>query len=245
MIGTARAVRGRATLLTAAGHHPYARHVLGRDDDPAGWLLPDATAWLFPTAQGPFAGAVGDPGPVLDLFAALAADGTVPAGQWLHLPRVTAAGLARLPAARHHDWDFLWTSTPPGPQPGEERVVRLTDADLPELTALVDAAYPQSTARPGDPRVVDWYGILAGDRLVACGADRSRGDVGFLAGLAVRPDQRGRGLGAALTVGMTRALFARYDHVALGVYTDNVGALRLYHRLGFTHTAGRSSVQLG
>ncbi|WP_231925469.1 GNAT family N-acetyltransferase [Micromonospora purpureochromogenes] len=83
-----------------------------------------------------------------------------------------------------------------------------------------------------------------GDRLVACGADRSRGDVGFLAGLTVAPDRRGRGLGAALTAGMARALAARYDHVALGVYTDNVGAIRLYRRLGFTGTLARSSVHL-
>ena len=52
--------------------------------------------------------------------------------------------------------------------------------------------------------------------LLACGADRSRG------------------LGAALTAGMTRALFGRYDVVALGVHPDNVGAIRLYRRLGFT-----------
>jgi ribosomal protein S18 acetylase RimI-like enzyme len=44
---------------------------------------------------------------------------------------------------------------------------------------------------------------------------------------------------------MVRALFARYDHVALGVYTHNVGALRLYRRLGFTQALPRSSVQLG
>ncbi|MDG4801578.1 GNAT family N-acetyltransferase [Micromonospora sp. WMMD980] len=79
----------------------------------------------------------------------------------------------------------------------------------------------------------------------ACGADRSRGDIGFLAGLAVAPGHRGRGLGAALTAGMTRALFARYDHVALGVYPVNVGAIRLYRRLGFTGTAPRVTVRLG
>lgn len=80
---------------------------------------------------------------------------------------------------------------------------------------------------------------------MACGADRSQSDVGFLAGLTVAPDQRGRGLGAALTAGMTRALLARHDTVALGVYTDNVGAARLYRRLGFTNTLPLSSVRLG
>ncbi|SBT39856.1 GNAT family N-acetyltransferase [Micromonospora narathiwatensis] len=110
---------------------------------------------------------------------------------------------------------------------------------------LLPESFPTTTSRPGDPRIVDWYGIHDGDRLVACGADRSRGDVGFLAGLTVATDRRGRGLGAALTAGMTRALFARYDHVALGVYTDNVGAIRLYRRLGYTDTEPRTSVHLG
>ncbi|WBB81382.1 GNAT family N-acetyltransferase [Micromonospora sp. WMMD882] len=245
MIDTARAVRGRAPLLAATGHHPYVRHVLGRHDDAAGWLMPDAVAWLLPDGPGPAGGAFGAAGPALDLFAALVADGTVRAGERLHLPRVSPDELAaRLPVARHSDWDFLWTTAAPASRPGAERVVRLTGADLPELTALVAAAYPESTTHPGDEQVIDWYGIRDGDRLVACGADRSRGDVGFLAGLAVTPTQRGRGLGAALTVGMTRALFDRYDRVGLGVYTDNVGALRLYRGLGYTHSAPRSTVRL-
>ncbi|MFC7549817.1 GNAT family N-acetyltransferase [Plantactinospora sp. GCM10030261] len=71
-----------------------------------------------------------------------------------------------------------------------------------------------------------------------------RGDVGFLAGLAVDPELRGRGLGAALTVGMSRALFTRFDRVALGVYTHNPRAARLYERLGFTEIIPRSSISL-
>ena len=86
-------------------------------------------------------------------------------------------------------------------------------ADHPALSALIDDAFPTTSSRPGDATVVDWYGIWDADRLVACGADRSRGDIGFLAGLTVARDRRGRGLGAALTAGMTRALFTRYDHV--------------------------------
>ena len=55
---------------------------------------------------------------------------------------------------------------------------------------------------------------------------------------------RRRGMGAALTAGMTCALFGRYDAVALGVYPDNVGAIRLYRRLGFTAAERRTSVEL-
>ncbi|MFD2768361.1 GNAT family N-acetyltransferase [Micromonospora eburnea] len=246
MITADQVLAGRDTLLAATGHHPYARHALWRGHDAHGWRRDGAVGWLLPPDQGPAGGALGAAGAALDLFAGLVADGTLHAGQWLHLPRVSPEEVAgRLTVARVDEWDFLWTTTPPPRQPEEERMVRLTEADHPALEALIEASYPSTTSRPGDRRIVDWYGIRDGDRLVACGADRSRGDIGFLAGLTVATDRRGRGLGAALTAGMTRALFARYDHVALGVFTDNLGAIRLYRRLGFTGTEPRTSVNLG
>ncbi|SCG64522.1 GNAT family N-acetyltransferase [Micromonospora halophytica] len=237
---------GRAALLAATGHHPFARHVIRPGARPRGWRREGLVAWLLASGTGPVGGAIGACAPAVDLFAALATEGALHRGHWVQLPRTDPETLAgRFTIARLDEWDFLWTDAPPPPQADEERVVRLTAADHPALAALIDEAFPSTTSRPGDPGVVDWYGIRDGDRIVACGADRSRGDIGFLAGLTVAPHRRGRGLGAALTAGMTRALAARYDRVALGVYTHNVGAVRLYRRLGFTGTLARSSVQLG
>ncbi|MGK5739729.1 GNAT family N-acetyltransferase [Micromonospora sp. URMC 103] len=245
MIIADQVLHGRDAVLAAAGHHPYARHSLWRGSDPRGYRRDGAVFWLLPPEHGPAGGALGAPGPALDVCTALVADGVLGPGQWVHLPRLDPADLAgRLPVTTHDEWDFLWTTVPPPQQPGEERVVRLTEADHPALAALIEEAFPTTTSRPGDPRVVDWYGIRDGDRLVACGADRSRGDIGFLAGLTVAPAERGRGLGAALTAGMTRALLARFDLAALGVFTANAGAIRLYRRLGFTNALPRSSVRL-
>ncbi len=245
MIVADEALVGREVILAAAGHHPYARHALWRDTTPRGWRRDGTVGWLLPTGQGPAGGALGEPGPAVEVFAGLVADGTLAPGQWLHLPRLDAELLTgRLTVTRHDEWDFLWSTASPARQPEEERVVRLTEADHPALGALIDEAFPSTTSRPGDPRIAAWYGIRDGDRIVACGADRSRGDIGFVAGLTVAPDRRGRGLGAALTAGMTRALLARHDTVALGVYTDNVGAIRLYRRLGYTGRLPRSSVHL-
>ncbi|MFI5836541.1 GNAT family N-acetyltransferase [Micromonospora sp. NPDC051300] len=245
MIAADQVLTGREALLAATGHHPYARHALRRDRVARGWRRDGAVGWLLPPGEWSAGAALGTPGPALDIFAALRADGTLTAGQSVNLSRVAPDEVtARLPAVGLSDWDFLWTTAPPPAQPGQERVVRLTGADHPALAALIEAAFPDSTSRPGDRGVVDWYGIRDGDRLIACGADRSRGDVGFLAGLTVASEQRGRGLGAALTAGMTGALFERYDHVALGVYPVNVGAIRLYRRLGFTNVAHRTSIRL-
>ncbi|MEU8423812.1 GNAT family N-acetyltransferase [Micromonospora sp. NPDC048835] len=235
----------RDAILGAVGRHPFARHALGRPVPVRGYRRDGAVLWLVAPEHGPAGCAIGPAEAVLEICVALAADGVLQPGQRLHLPRHDRALLAgRLAVAEHSDWDFHWTDTSPPTQPDERSVVRLTDADQPALAALVEESFPSSTSRPGDPRVVDWYGVRDGDRLVACGADRSQGDIGFLAGLTVAPDHRGRGLGAALTAGMTRALLSRNGMVGLGVYTHNVGAARLYRRLGFTNTLPLSSIRL-
>ena len=245
MITVDEALSGRYALLEATGGHPYARHALRHDQAVRGWRRGGAVGWLLPPGEWSAGGAVGAPGPALDVFAAQRADGSLRPGQSINLPHADPEEVAaRLPVARLIAWDLLWTSGPPPRRPEQERVVRLTEADHPALAALIEEAFPSTTSRPGEPGIVDWYGIRDGDRLLACGADRSRGDIGFLAGLTVLPGQRGRGLGAALTAGMTEALFGRYDTVALGVYPDNLGAVRLYRRLGFTATERRTSIKL-
>ncbi|MCG5437579.1 GNAT family N-acetyltransferase [Micromonospora foliorum] len=245
MIIDDRVLQDRSAILAAVGHHPFARHALGRAVPARAYRRDGAVLWLVPPEYGPAGCAIGPAEPALEICVALAADGMLQPGQRLHLPRHERGLLVdRLGVAEHSDWDFHWTDTSPPAQPDERSVVRLTDADRPALAALVDESFPTSTSRPGDPRVVDWYGIRAGDRLVACGADRSQGEIGFLAGLTVAPDQRGRGLGASLTAGMTRALLERHDTVGLGVYTHNIGAARLYRRLGFTNTLPLSSIRL-
>ncbi|MEV1112839.1 N-acetyltransferase [Micromonospora sp. NPDC049751] len=245
MIVDDQVLHDRAAILAAAGHHPFARHALGGRPSARGYRREGAVLWLLPPEHGSAGCAIGPPDPAIEMCVALVAGGMLLPGQRLHLPQHDREQLSdRLSVAEHRDWVFHWTSTPPPLQPNEERVVRLTDSDRPAMEALIDEAFPSTTSRPTDPRVVAWYGIRAGDRLVACGADRSQGEIGFLAGLTVAPDQRGRGLGAALTAGMTRALLARYDTVGLGVYPSNVGAVRLYRRLGFTDTLPLASIRL-
>ncbi|WP_406068295.1 GNAT family N-acetyltransferase [Micromonospora sp. NBC_01638] len=246
MITDDQVLEDRTAVLAAVGHHPFARHALGSRPPVRGYRRDGAVLWVVPDEHGPAGCAIGPAGPAIEVCVALVADGVLRPEQRLHLPRHDPALLAgRLTVTGHADWDFHWTDTPPPAQADEQRVVRLTEADHPALETLIDEAFPSTTSRPGDPRVVDWYGIRAGDRLVACGADCSQGDIGFLAGLTVAPDQRGRGLGASLTAGMTRALLARHGTVGLGVYPSNVGAVRLYRRLGFTDTLPLSSFRLG
>jgi len=140
------------------------------------------------------------------------------------------------------DWDFRWTSAAPPVRDGEERAAPIRDDRAVE--ALLDAAFPETTSRPGDPRVRGWWGIRAGSRLVACAADRSRGGVGFLAAVAVDPAARGHGLGTALTAALTRHLIGEHGVCALGVMTHNIAAARLYESLGYASSLPRTSLGL-
>lgn len=238
-------VSGRTAVLAAAGDHPYVRLTTGGPGAVTGYLLDGTIAWTAAGPWGPVACAQGDPETAARLFADLARTDALGGAGWLHLPRVPADVLApHLTVTQRDDWDFRWAVDAPPPQPGEDRVVPLADADRDAINALLDETFPSTTTRPGDPRVRSWYGIWARDRLVACGADRSRGGIGFLAGLTVATDTQGQGLGAALTAAMTRRLLDHFEAVTLGVMIDNCRATRLYERLGFLGSLARSSVAI-
>jgi predicted GNAT family acetyltransferase len=110
--------------------------------------------------------------------------------------------------------------------------------DAEAINGLLDAAFPDSMLRPGHPMVTAWYGIWSDGHLVACAADRStrqaEPSVGVLGAIAVHPEQRRHGWGAAVTAGLTEVLRTRHPLVALGVVAGNDPATRLYVRLGFT-----------
>lgn len=131
-------------------------------------------------------------------------------------------------------WDWMWTTTAPPSQPGEEALVRLDDPD--EVAALLAEASPRHSRGPYDPSSWGWFGLRDPDgSLIACGTVELIGpDIPHLASIATRPDRRGRGLGATVTAGLTRrALAEGSPAVTLGVYADNAVARRLYQRLGF------------
>ncbi|MEV0731691.1 GNAT family N-acetyltransferase [Polymorphospora sp. NPDC050346] len=249
MTRTGEPLAGRAEVLAAAGDHTYVR--LTTAGDPAGGgvtgfrLGTDTVVWFGAGPGGPVGYALGDGVRAARFFASTGSDGPVPRPRHLHLPDVPTPVLApHLAFTRIGRWLFLDTAAPPSACPGEDAVVPLTAADHDAIDELLDDVLPDSTTRPGDARVAGWYGIRAGGRLVACGADRSRGDVGFLASLAVARDAQGRGLGGALTTALTRRLVDRYGRASLGVYVENVGAIRLYRRLGYTGALPRTSLSL-
>ncbi|MGC5022324.1 GNAT family N-acetyltransferase [Micromonospora sp. DT47] len=165
----------------------------------------------------------------------------LPARLWAHLSPGLDAALApwfRVDAAAVHRKMAL---TDPA------RLARVTPAgeplgrtDLPQLHALYAAAYPGNWF---DPRMLDtgqYVGIReAGDLVAVAGVHvwSPAWRVAALGNVTTHPRVRGRGLAGAAVAALCTRLRDTVDHVTLNVKADNVPALRLYDRLGFTPVA--------
>ena len=137
----------------------------------------------------------------------------------------------------------MWTRTPPSVVAGEERVVGPSPVRPRRARALLALASPRTHGQPFARPAQRWVGVVddAG-RILACGGGEPSGAGTLtLAGIAVTPDRQREGLGAAVTAALTRRAVAETGACALGMFSDNAGARRVYHRLGFrTAVAWRS-----
>lgn len=136
-------------------------------------------------------------------------------------------------------WEWMVIREQPTVVPAEARLRELTPEDREAAAACLAVANPTTEARPlaeGER----WWGVFEPAGLLGViGAEPRPGAPGgrgswHLHGLGVRPGARGQGLGGALTAGVARRLLADgADWVSLGMWDDNTGARRIYHRLGF------------
>lgn len=213
---------------------PAWRDVVVRGDDDAVVVVVDS-----PRIERAVVG-LGEPGRVRALLHQVAAERAGRAHGWMSLPRGSApdeAVLSRLGLTPFSSWDWFATDVAP-PEPTAP-VVRLDLVDdAPAIRACLAEANPSTSADPGGPHEVAWFGVRAGAELVGViGAGRRGGADAtswHLHGLGVHPDARRRGLGAALTAAATRAgLEAGAPWVSLGMYASNEPARRVYERLGY------------
>ncbi len=120
--------------------------------------------------------------------------------------------------------------------PSGSRSDPLAPADLGALGALY-AHFPEHHFQPDALRHGVFYGIRAGDRLVAAGGTHAVAPaygVAVLGGIFTHPDARRRGHASALTSRLVEDHFARgCPDVVLNVPADNRPAIRVYERLGF------------
>jgi ribosomal protein S18 acetylase RimI-like enzyme len=219
-----------AEVLVATGHDPYVRGSLRRPSV-SGWTGHGAVAWRATDAEEgvPYLMTLGEPAAVALLIEELLPE--LRDQTRVTLPRGTPPLLPAWVALDGTDWDFRWLDVPPPSQPGEDDVVDVTDD---EVAAMLPGASPTASALPGDPAVRRWVGVRGQAGLLACAADTSAATaVGHLSSIAVLPEGRGRGLGAAVTARLMRGLLDQgCDIVTLGMYADNTAGRALYDHLG-------------
>jgi predicted GNAT family acetyltransferase len=120
----------------------------------------------------------------------------------------------------------------------DPEAVVLTEKDVPEMLDLVARAQPG----PFLKRTIDlgrYLGIRDTDgRLIAMAGERFRMP-GWteVSAVCTDPAFRGKGLGARLTLAVAAGILARGELPFLHAVHDNENAIRLYGRLGFTHSA--------
>jgi GNAT superfamily N-acetyltransferase len=112
---------------------------------------------------------------------------------------------------------------------------RLGPDDVPAMVELTARTSP-GPFLAGTATLGTYLGLHDGGRLVAMAGERSR-PPGWTEISAVCTDEthRGRGLAAGLVTLVARGIFAQGRGAVLHVAADNLGAERVYRRLGFVH----------
>ncbi|MEV8377096.1 GNAT family N-acetyltransferase [Kribbella sp. NPDC056861] len=137
---------------------------------------------------------------------------------------------------------FGWMETTVAPS---ETTTAAWQADAAGVDELLTLASPGSYAWPADPGVTRWAAITdeAGELLSIAADAWSAPDVGFLAGVATRPEARGRGLSRQVCAFVTAELVKRHGQAVLMVEETNEVAIGLYRKLGYRYR-GVAAAQL-
>lgn len=236
------AATDKAGLLRRSGFDPYIRteapdDCLGFISD-VGWMT--LNAWHDDVAGASLFFDT-DPDPELAAEALALARRTAAANR-LRLRWFSAAASIDLPLPDDltveggGDWVWMSATAIRDEHPADWRLVELDDgADADEINAFGFSHNPRFEGQAGSGITRLWLGARddAG-ALLGVGALHSTGaGFGHLAGLVVDERLRGRGLGRALLVALSRAAIAVDGLSTLSAYADNAAAIRLYEGVGY------------
>jgi GNAT superfamily N-acetyltransferase len=115
----------------------------------------------------------------------------------------------------------------------EDQIVKLEEEHLDDLLGLVKIVYPEyfkkKTAELGN-----YYGIYKNNQLVAVTGERMQMDeYTEVSAVITHPDHTGKGYAKQLVTHTVNAIFAKNKTPFLHVAESNIGAIKLYEKLGF------------
>jgi len=207
--------------------------------DHSALAISEGQARRYPPPIGPLAGApeqsqasydalrlLAEPGGLIGLF--LHDPPSLPSGWSLIRGGVLTQMICRKPNLDAAGWDAA------GGLAEGVTVRRLVLTDVPAMMELAKLTEP-GPFRERTFELGNFYGILAGDRLLAMAGQRMRVP-GFVEVSAVctHPDARGRGYAGVVMREVMRDIAAEGRTSFLHAIDDNP-AIRLYQKLGFTH----------
>lgn len=137
----------------------------------------------------------------------------------------------------HGEFLLMGVEEPRCQMPKLHKTHRLTSADLDE----VDAFYRSTAAGAWNPAQLDigpFYGIRESNKLVSVcgtiGVYTASPGASVIGNLVTLPAYQNRGYGTSVLCAVIQDLFQKYRYVTLMVDSSNIGAIRIYERLGFT-----------
>jgi GNAT superfamily N-acetyltransferase len=115
----------------------------------------------------------------------------------------------------------------------EDQIVKLEEEHLDDLLGLVKIVYPdyfkKKTASLGN-----YYGIYKNNQLVAITGERMQMDqFTEVSAVITHPEHTGKGYAKQLVTHVVNAIFEQNKTPFLHVAESNVGAIKLYEKLGF------------
>jgi ribosomal protein S18 acetylase RimI-like enzyme len=115
----------------------------------------------------------------------------------------------------------------------EDQIVKLEEEQLEDLLGLVKIVYPdyfkKKTAELGN-----YYGIYKNNQLVAVTGERMQMDeYTEVSAVITHPEHTGKGYAKQLVTHTVNAIFEKKKTPFLHVAESNIGAIKLYEKLGF------------
>lgn len=146
-----------------------------------------------------------------------------------------------LQAVREAQGVQMLAARPVAPEAGEQAIVRLGEADAPEMLGLAQLTEP-GPFLPRTHTMGGFIGVRIDGRLAAMAGERMRFP-GFVevSGVCTHPDFRGRGLARRLSSVVAHTIQQRGEQAFLHAWASNRAAIALYESLGFEF---RTAVQV-